>query len=102
MLLLIQKQAKLPEDERDGTIPKEVAAAMRISMAPVPGAKESNVKQKHGTPVATSEGISVALNEVRPSASFPDRSSVNMVPQNSRELLAPGREHWEVSRGFME
>ena len=90
-----ETEANLPEDERDGCIPPEVAKAMRDSMAPVPGEKESNVKQKHGTPVATSEAISVALNEVRPSALFPDRSSTNMVPRDARELLAL-RQHYHL------
>jgi len=95
-----ETEAELPEDERDGCIPPEVATAMRNSMAPVPGVKESNVKHKHGTPVATSESISVALNEVRPSALFPDRSSTNMVPRDARELLAL-RKHYnlDVSTG---
>ena len=90
-----ETEAHLPEDERDGTIPVEVATAIRKAMAPVPGEKESNVKQKHGTPVATCQDITVALNEVRPSALFPDRNSASIVPRDVQELLAL-RKHYSL------
>ena len=90
-----ETESHLPEDERDGSIPLVVAEAMRAALRPVPGEKESNVKQKHATPVATSEAISVALNEVRPSALFLDRNSSSIVPRDVRELLAL-RKHYEL------
>ena len=59
------------------------------------------MKQKHGTPLAKKEELSVALNEVRPSSLFPDRSSSNIAPRDARELLAL-RKHYnlDVSSGI--
>ncbi len=91
-----ETESHLPEDEREGSIPEAVASAMREALRPAPGEKETSVKQKHATPVATSQAIAVALNEVRPSAVFPDRTSSNIVPRDVRELLAL-RKHYELA-----
>jgi len=89
----LETEGHLCEDQRDGAIPPAVADAMRSSLRPMAQAKESGVKQKHGTPVATAEDVSVALIEARPSSLFPDRESFNIVPRDVREVLAM-RKHY--------
>ena len=95
-----EQEEHLPEDERDGTIPADVAKTMRASLRPMPGATESGMLQKHATPLSASQAISVALDEVRPSHLFPDRESFNLAPKEARELLAL-RKHYllDVSTG---
>ena len=65
----------LPEDERDGVVPEEVAKAMREAQTKWPSASDSGVKQKHATPVDQKQDISVVLEEVRPFSTFGDRES---------------------------
>ena len=95
-----ETEPEKPECERDGTIPEEVAKAMRRAVKPCPGEKESGLKQKHATPLTTSEEVSVVLNEVRPSANFEDRTTCEMVARDVREILAL-RKHYvlEVTTG---
>ena len=95
----------LPEHERDGVIPEAVAEAMRQAVQPCPGEKASGVKQKHATPVAQKEDITVVLDEIRPSATFGDRVNSQIASRDVREQLAlrkhylfdvtTGKEHTE-------
>ena len=75
----------LPESERDVVIPEEVARAMREAVQRCPSASASGVRQKHATPVAQKEDISVVLEEVRPSATFGDRESSEIARRELRQ-----------------
>ena len=90
----------LPEHERDGVIPEAVAEAMRQAVQPCPGDRASGVKQKHATPVAQKEDITVVLDEIRPSATFGDRVNSQIASRDVREQLAL-RKHYlfDVSTG---
>ena len=73
---------------RDHCVPPAVVEAMRQAVRPVPCDKETGLRQKHATPLATAETVSVALNEVRPAARFEDRKSRTIVPEDVIQLLA--------------
>ena len=78
----------LPEDDRKGFIPRLIEKAMREHVRRLPGAKEAGLAQRHATPLVAPEETSVALNDVRPVALFPDRDSYHMVPRDAQEVLA--------------
>ena len=61
---------------------------MRQSLRPNVSIDTGGIKQKHATPVAKAEELSVALTEVRPSSLFPDRESYNIASADYREILA--------------
>ena len=65
---------------------------MRKSILSTVSNEPSGIKQKHATPVAKAEDVSVALSEVRPSSVFPDRESFNIAGKDVKEILAL-REH---------
>ena len=78
----------LPEHEQDGVIPEAVAEAMRQAVQPCPGDRTSGVKQKHATPVAQKQDITVVLDKIRPSATFGDKVNNQIESRNVREQLA--------------
>ena len=90
----------LPEHERDGVILEAVAEAMRQAVQPCPGDRASSVKQKHATPVAQKEDITVVLDEFRPSAAFGDRVHSQNASRDVPEQLALRKDYlFNVSIG---
>ena len=88
-----EKEAHLPEDQRQGTIPPEIEKSIRDSLRPIPGEREKGIKQKHATPAEAPRVTAEALEELRPSSCFPDRESFNVAPRDSQELVAM-RKHY--------
>ena len=89
-----ETEGHIPEDLREGCIPPPVEAAIRESLRPVPGEKESAVKHKHATPVDAPRTTALALADLRPSSGFPDRNSHNMVPQDAQQLIALRKQYF--------
>ena len=88
-----EKEAHLPEDQRQGTIPPEIEKSIRESLRPIPGEREKGIKQKHATPAEAPRVTAEALEDLRPSSCFPDRESFNVAPRDSQELVAM-RKHY--------
>ncbi len=90
------QELHLPEDERECTTPEPVAAAMREGIGPLPGQRESGLRQKHATPLVAPAATSVVLENARPASLFPDRNSSNIVQRDAQELLTL-RKHYMLN-----
>jgi hypothetical protein len=89
-----ETEGHLPEDEREGRIPKAVEEAMRQSLRPLLSDQDgSGFNRKHATPGEAPRLTPMAFEDVRPSSAFPDRNSANMVPLDASHLVAV-RKHY--------
>ena len=83
-----EAQAHLPEEEREGHIPKAVWKAIQACVGNLPDMENTGIPQKHATPADAPGNIDVILQTVRPSLVTCDKDSESIVPKDSREILA--------------
>ena len=83
-----EAQAHLPEEEREGHIPKAVWKAIQACVGNLPDLGMTGIPQKHATPADPPDNIDVILETIRPSLVTGDRDSETIVPRDSRETLA--------------
>ena len=83
-----EEQAHLPEEKRQGHIPKAVWKAIKACVGDLPDLGMTGIPQKHATPADPPDNIDVILQSIRPSLVTGDRDSETVVSRDSKEILA--------------
>ena len=68
-----EKEAHLPENQRQGYIPDAVWKAIQQSLRECPGASHTGVHQKNATPAEAPTDLNAVIETIRPSVLLPDR-----------------------------
>ena len=82
-----EEEAHLPEEQREGHIPKAVWKAIEKSIRNLPDLGKTCIPQKHATPADAPDNIDVILETIRPSLVTGERDSETIVPKDYKEIL---------------
>ena len=83
-----EADAHLPEESRQGHIPKAVWKAIQACVRDPPDWANTGIPQKHATPANPPDEIDVILESIRPNLVTGDRDSETIASRDSREMLA--------------
>ena len=82
-----ETQAHLPEEQREGHIPKAVWKAIEKCIGNLPDLAMTGIPQKHATPANPPDNIDVILETIRPSLVTADKDGETIVSKDNRETL---------------
>ena len=95
-----EADAHLPEEQREGHIPKAVWKAIQACVGNLHDLGMIGIPQKHATPADPPDNIDVILETIRPSLVTGDRDGETIVPRDSREMLALNKPTCNLSIDF--
>ena len=82
------REAHLPEEQRQGYIPDAVVNAIRQAMRERPNEGKGNIHDKNATPAEAPGNMNTVIEALRPSILLPDRDSRLIERKENREILA--------------